>query len=100
MALYVSYAAPILLGALARHRGAWKRIGPFALGRFGVPIAWVAVIWSVIVLAVCCLPPNQLPARMLGGAVVLLGLLYFAVIRKRFEGPRVKLAALEGSVET
>jgi amino acid transporter len=100
MALYVSYAAPILLGALARHRGAWKRMGPFELGRLGVPIAWVAVFWSIVVLVVCCLPPNQLPAQMLGGAVVLLGLLYFAVIRKRFEGPRVKLATLEGSVKT
>ena len=41
-------------------------------------------------------PPNQLPARMLTGAVAVLALLYFTVVRKRFEGPRVKLAALEG----
>jgi hypothetical protein len=34
---------------------------------------------------------------MLGGAVVLLGASYFAVVRKRFEGPRVKLATLEES---
>lgn len=96
MSLYVSYAAPILLGALARHRGRWTKLGPFHLGRFGVLVAWVAVVWSAFVLAVCSLPPNQLPAAMLAGAVLLLSSLYFAVVRKRFEGPRVKLAALEG----
>jgi amino acid transporter len=95
MSLYVSYAAPILLGAIARHRGAWKTMGPFHLRRFGVVVAWLAVLWSVFVLVICSLPPNQLPAQMLAGAVVVLATLYFAVVRKHFEGPRVKLAALE-----
>ena len=100
MSLYVSYAVPILLGALARHRGAWRTMGPFRLRRFGVLVAWIAVAWSIVVLVVCSLPPNQLPASMLGGAVVVLAALYFTVVRKRFEGPRVKLAALEaGSSE-
>lgn len=95
MALYVSYALPIMLGALARHRGAWRTLGPFNLGRFGVAVAWSAVVWSGIVLAVCSLPPNQLPAAMLAGAVIVLAILYFTVVQNRFEGPRVKLAALE-----
>ena len=100
MSLYVSYAMPILLGAIARHRGAWKTMGPFHLRRFGVLVAWVAVAWSVVVLVVCSLPPNQLPASMLAGAIVVLTALYFSVVRKHFEGPRVKLAALEaGSAE-
>jgi amino acid transporter len=97
MSLYVSYAVPILLGAVARHRGAWKRMGPFRLRRLGVVVAWLAVAWSVVVLVVCSLPPNQLPAAMLAGAILLLATLYFAVVRKHFEGPRVKLAALEAS---
>jgi len=95
MGLYVSYAVPIALGAIARHRGRWKTKGPFHLRGFGVPIAWAAVAWCIFVLVVCGLPPNQLPARMLAGAIVLLGLLYVTFVRKRFEGPRVKLAALE-----
>jgi amino acid transporter len=95
MALYVSYALPILLGALARHRGKWRTMGPFDIGRLGVPVAWVAVAWSIMVLVVCSLPPNQLPAAMLAGAVVALAIVYVAFVRKRFEGPRVKLAALE-----
>ncbi len=95
MALYVSYALPILLGARARQRGTWKTMGPFRAGRHGVVIAWVAVAWSVVVLAVCSLPPNQLPAVMLVGAELVLGVVYFAFVRKRFEGPRVTLATLE-----
>jgi amino acid transporter len=99
MSLYVSYAAPILLGALARRRGAWKTMGPFHLGRFGVLVAWVAVLWSALVLVVCSLPPNQLPAAMLAGALLVLGTLYLTVVRRRFEGPRVKLAALEAKAD-
>ena len=95
MGLYVSYGAPILLGALARGRGAWRTPGPFSLGRAGVPVAWAAVAWSVLVLVVCGLPPNDLPAKMLVGTLVLLGVLWTLVVRKRFEGPRVTLAALE-----
>ena len=96
MALYVSYAAPILLGAIARHRGTWRTMGPFNVGPAGIMVAWTAVVWSVLVLVVCSLPPNQLPAAMLAGALVALACVYFAFVRKRFEGPRVKLAALEG----
>jgi amino acid transporter len=98
MSLYVSYAAPILLGALARHRGAWRVMGPFNVGRLGTVVAWVAVSWSAVVLVVCSLPPNQLPAAMLAGALVLLVIVYLAFVRKSFEGPRVKLATLEARV--
>ena len=96
MALYVSYAAPILLGAIARHRGAWKTMGPFNVGRAGVIVAWTAVVWSIGVLVTCSLPPNQLPAAMLAGALLALAIVYFGFVRKHFEGPRVKLATLEG----
>lgn len=95
MGLYVSYGIPIALGALARHRGRWKTRGPFHLRGLGVPIAWAAVTWCAFVLVVCGLPPNQLPAKMLCGAVLALGAIYFFFVRKHFEGPRVKLAALE-----
>lgn len=95
MGLYVSYGIPIALGALARHRGRWKTKGPFHLRGLGVPVAWAAVLWCAFVLVVCGLPPNQLPAGMLCGAVLLLGAIFFFFVRKHFEGPRVKLAALE-----
>lgn len=97
MALYVSYAIPILLGVIARHRKTWQRLGPFHLRGLGVPVAWAAVAWSLFVLVVCSLPPNQLPAAMLAVLVVLLVLAYILIARRRFEGPKVKLAHLESS---
>lgn len=95
MGLYVSYALPILLGAVARHRGAWKTLGPFNLRGAGVFVAWAAVAWSAFVLAVCSLPPNTLAAKLLAGVVLSLVFLWTVIVRKRFEGPRVTLAALE-----
>lgn len=95
MALYVSYAAPIALGVLARRRGAWTKLGPFHLRGLGVPLAWAAIGWCLFVLVVCSLPPNQLPAGMLAGLAVLLVVAWLAFVRSRFKGPKVSLAALE-----
>jgi len=95
MALYVSYAIPIVLGLRARRNGAWRTMGPFHLRRFGVPIACAAALWSGFVLTVCSLPPNQLPAGMLGVLIVLLILVYRFVLAGRFVGPKVTLASLE-----
>jgi len=55
VALYTSYALPVLLGALARQRGLWQRRGAFDLGRAGVPLAWAAVAWAGLVGVVCAL---------------------------------------------
>lgn len=96
MALYVSYAVPIGLGVVARRRGMWRTLGPFNLGGAGVPVAWAALAWSIFVLVVCSLPPNQLPAGMLGALVVVLVVVYAGSLRGRFVGPKVTLANLEG----
>ena len=95
--LYVSYAAPILLGAIARARGRWTKRGPWHLGALGVPIAWGAVAWSIFVLVVCALPPNAIAGEMLGAVVVGLGAFYAVVVRGRFRGPKIDLAAVERS---
>jgi amino acid transporter len=97
MALYVSYAAPIALGIHARRRGDWKTLGPFNLKNLGVGVACVAILWCAFVLVVCSLPPNQLPAGMLGALVFALVIVWLVRGRGRFVGPKVKLANLEGS---
>jgi amino acid transporter len=95
MALYVSYAIPIALGIVQRRIGAWRTLGPFNLGRYGVTVAFFATLWSLFVLVVCSLPPNQLPAGLLAALVIGLVALYLSRIRGRFSGPKVKLANLE-----
>jgi amino acid transporter len=93
--LYVSYAIPILLGALARRRGAWKKLGPWNLGSKGVAIAFAATLWSLFVLIVCSLPPTTIAGYMLVGVTVAIVILYFAFAKKKFTGPKVTLASFE-----
>jgi amino acid transporter len=93
--LYVSYAIPILLGAIARTRGRWTRLGPWHLGRFGIVIAWGAVAWTVAVLVVCSLPPNATAGMTIAGVGIALVVFYFGVVRRRFRGPKLDLATLE-----
>jgi amino acid transporter len=93
--LYVSYATPIALGAVARRARRWTRPGPFTLGRLGVPLAWLAVLWAAFVLVVCVLPPNALAGVMLLGVAVALAALYFGVVRGNFTGPKISLAEIE-----
>ncbi len=93
--LYLSYATPIALGAIARARGRWTRLGPWNLGAFGGWVAWGAVGWSAFVLVVCSLPPNGVAGAMLLGSVALVAASYFAFVRHRFQGPARDLAALE-----
>ncbi|MBX3230035.1 MAG: amino acid permease [Labilithrix sp.] len=95
MGLYVSYAIPIALGAVARSRHKWRRPGPFHLRGFGIPVAWAATAWCAFVLVVCSLPPNLVAAEMLACVLVVLAVIWFGFVRRRFVGPKVDLASLE-----
>ncbi len=95
MALYASYGMPIFLGLLARLSGRWSKQGPFTLGRAGAVVSVISVLWCVFVNVVCGLPPNALAAKLLVSALVILVVLYLAVVRKGFTGPKVALADLQ-----
>jgi amino acid transporter len=96
IALYASYAVPIGLGAAARMRKKWTRMGPFTLGRAGPAIAVASVAWTVAVFAVCFLA-NALAMGLFAGVVVLLGVMWLGWVKGRFQGPKVKLGDFEGS---
>ena len=68
--------------------------GLSTLGRAGMPVAWAAVAWTFFVFFVCMLA-NTL--AMIAFAVLLAGLalLWFAVVERRFVGPKVALADFE-----
>ncbi|KAI9660534.1 MAG: GABA-specific high-affinity permease [Bathelium mastoideum] len=74
--------------------------GPFYTGRWSVPIAWVAIVFSAYVILLCMFPvtgPNPTPQTMnytvvissavWGGAL----LYYFVDARKWFKGPKITL---------
>ncbi|MGD0529707.1 MAG: amino acid permease [Polyangiaceae bacterium] len=96
VALYASYAVPIGLGAAARLGKRWTRMGPFSLGRAGPAIAVASVAWTAVVFGVCTLA-NPLGMGLFAGIVVLLGAMWALGVRRRFEGPKVKLGDFEGS---
>ena len=96
VALYASYALPIALGAVARARGRWRHVGPWNLGRAGVPLAWVAVAWTGLVGVVCTLA-NALGTMLFAGLLAGLALLWLTQVRGRFQGPKVDLSHFEGS---
>ncbi len=96
-ALYVSYALPIALGAVARRSRRWTRLGPVHLGRAGPIIAWAAVVWSAFVLAAFSLPAGGAYAGVLFGVAAALGLVYASFVRGRFQGPRIHLDQIEAA---
>jgi amino acid transporter len=94
IALYASYGLPIALGVAARRSGRWRHHGPWRFGRAGVPLAVLAVAWTAFVFVVCTLA-NGLAMRLFAGLLVLLAVLWIAVVRRAFRGPRVDLAHFE-----
>ncbi len=91
-ALYLSYATPILLGAVARHRGKWRKSGPWQLGRAGPAIAWGGVAWSAFVLATAAVPHHGAYLALVAFVGVGLAVSYAIFARGRFKGPRVGLS--------
>jgi hypothetical protein len=85
---------PIALGAVARTRGRWTRLGPWTLGRAGVSTAWAAVAWTVSVEIVCGLA-NHLAALAFAGLAFLLVALWLVFVRNRFHGPPIDLQHFE-----
>jgi amino acid transporter len=97
--LYVSYALPVALGLCARLRGVYRHRGPWHLGPFGVPVAIVALVWSLFVLAVGALPPNHVAGAALVLAMASLAGVYAIFVRGRFRGPAIDLRTFERSLD-
>ncbi len=92
--LYVSYILPVILGLRARLRGKWKTFGPWNLGRWGMAVNAIAILWVGLISVLFVVPPNQIAGYTFAGLLALLIIYYFAWARKNFKGP-AKLAATE-----
>jgi amino acid transporter len=84
--LYISYVLPTALGLLAWGRS-WTTMGPWHLGIWYRPLALVAVLGCVGLFFIGVQPPNEKALVTIGGFVVVLAVLWFAVERRRFRGP-------------
>ncbi|MBK8255472.1 MAG: amino acid permease [Polyangiaceae bacterium] len=100
IALYLAYGIPIALLLVRRLRGQNpafdKKTAPWNLGRKGVVINFVAVIWVGVITVVFCLPPNELVLWTVLGMVVFLAAGWWLVARRTFVGPgEAALAAMD-----
>jgi amino acid transporter len=84
--LYVSYVLPVAAGFRA-HGRSWTRFGPFQLGAAFKPLAVIATLGCLFLLVIGVQPPNQQALPILGGTVVVMTLVWFALERRRFQGP-------------
>ncbi|WP_257460950.1 amino acid permease [Archangium lipolyticum] len=99
LALYASYALPVLVGLLARRNGTWSHQGPWDLGRFSTLVNVVALGWCAVVMVLFVLPPNELAGYTFAGALALLTVYWVAFQRHTFVGPKVTLLAPSPVIE-
>jgi amino acid transporter len=88
IALYASYAVPVVLLMRKRRSGEATARGPWHLGRHSAWINAVAVGWVAVIMVLFVLPPNQLAGYTFAGALAALALYWFGFMRARFRGPR------------
>ncbi len=89
VALYLAYIIPVWLGLRARRAGSdWPSAAVWSLGRFGPAVNAIAVAFAAFICFVLIMPPNQLAGETLAGLLIALGVLYAAVARRRYQGPK------------
>ncbi len=84
--LYLSYAMPIAAGILAEGK-TWTHKGPFDLKGLSKPIGVLAVIGALVLAWTGFQPPNDKVLYVTVGLIVALVVLWFALERRRFQGP-------------
>jgi amino acid transporter len=90
-ALYLAYALPIYLNLRnkLRRRGEYttRATAPWSLGRFGVPLNLIAVLWVAGITVLFSIPPNELAGWSLLLLVAFMGVYWMLDARHRFRGP-------------
>jgi amino acid transporter len=88
VALYVAYVVPVVFGLLARRAPLpWTRTARWSLGRAGALLNVIAIAYSVFICFVLVMPPNQLAGKTLGAVVLLLVIVYWTMVKRKFNGP-------------
>jgi amino acid transporter len=90
--LYVAYVIPIYLNSRNKRRGTGEFVtpamAPWNLGRMGKAINMVAIIYTVFIVVVFSIPPNELVLWTMLAVCLGLVLYWFAAARKNFTGPK------------
>lgn len=84
--LYVSYVLPTAIGFVT-HGKTWTRMGPWHLGRWFRPLAALSVVGCTALIVVGMQPPNDKAVWVVMATAVVLGAVWFGVVRRSFRGP-------------
>jgi amino acid transporter len=103
--LYWAYGLVIALAMWGDQ--SWRQRATWSLGSWSKPLAWISVIWIVILTPIFLYPfeLNVASLATVGGLLVLLAIYYFAWARTRFRGPvpqgsEAELSEIEKEFET
>ncbi|WP_165065433.1 amino acid permease [Paludisphaera rhizosphaerae] len=86
--LYLSYVLPNILGARAYGK-TWTTMGPWSLGRWYKPLAWLSVLGCIGLIGVGMQPPNDRSIWVVGAMALVLAMVWFSGERHRFPGPPI-----------
>ena len=95
LGFYFGYFIVIIIALRARASGRWTELGPWNLGKHGVWISVVAIIWNLYISIAVVIPPNFITFQIFGGIMVVLAIYYFAVMRKKLSSQAGTLSADE-----
>jgi amino acid transporter len=84
--LYISYVLPAAL-SLRSHGRTWTRMGPWQLGPWYRPLTMLCVLGCGLLIVVGVQPPNEIALWIVGGCVLLLAVLWWGYMARRFPGP-------------
>jgi amino acid transporter len=85
--LYAAYGVVIYLGATTTD---WLKERVWSLGRLSKPVAWLAILWIVILMVLFSFPTSgNISWPFMAATVLLLVVYYFGWARSRFQGPKV-----------
>ena len=91
-ALYLAYVIPILLNYRNKRRQSGEfttlATAPWSLGRYGLAINLVSIVWVVFITLLFSIPPNELAGLTMLGLGILLFLYWQLSQKRRFRGPR------------
>jgi amino acid transporter len=84
--LYISYVLPTALGAWT-HGRSWSTMGPWNLGRWYRPLAFLSVIGCLGLIVIGMQPPNERAVWVVSALSLLLAAGWFGIARHQFPGP-------------
>jgi amino acid transporter len=94
--LYASYAIPTLLGLWA-HGRTWTAMGPWQLGIWFKPLAFLSLVGTTGLLFIGTQPPSEKAGYVVVGLTVTLIAGWFIFAKRRFPGPLVNLHSLQNT---